>query len=316
MGGWFSKVGTDSFYASLDKQLQHLQENTQRLQELQRVRLQRQQAIGTSIIIWSVGVFGILLAYAAWVIRQPAGMFTARGHALRVAPVILEPVAAVLLHHLMLWLLTLRDQRIANRLKHLEQRRRKILTELKDSTRYQKTQALLEKYDPEYVPPSPRGAGQMSHAFASPEPRKRQLAGGAGGATPASVLKTGFGAAGSRVMPLLGAVANLVGDNPELQGALQAARSDAEALRQRVGRLTLENRELRARLGEPTDGDADEAPLEGDEAAQAQYAGSEDGGGPLKGRDLLRALSDAAPLSNDPAAGRCKQESPLGLSSM
>ena len=49
----------------------------------------------------------------------------------------------------------------------------------------------------------------------------RQLAGGAGGATPASVLKTGFGAAGSRVMPLLGAVANLVGDNPELQGALQ-----------------------------------------------------------------------------------------------
>ena len=32
MGGWFSKVGTDSFYASLDKQLQHLQENTQRLQ--------------------------------------------------------------------------------------------------------------------------------------------------------------------------------------------------------------------------------------------------------------------------------------------
>lgn len=44
---------------------------------------------------------------------------------------------------------------------------------LQDSTRYQKTQALLEKYDPEYVPPSPRGAGQMSHAFASPEPRKR-----------------------------------------------------------------------------------------------------------------------------------------------
>lgn len=34
----------------------------------------------------------------------------------------------------------------------------------------------------------------------------------------------------------------------------RAARSDAEALRQRVGRLTLENRELRARLGEPTDG--------------------------------------------------------------
>ena len=32
MGGWFSKVGTDSFYASLDKQLQHLQEDTQRLQ--------------------------------------------------------------------------------------------------------------------------------------------------------------------------------------------------------------------------------------------------------------------------------------------
>ena len=37
------------------------------LQELQRIRLQRQQAIGTSIIIWSLGVFGILLAYAAWV---------------------------------------------------------------------------------------------------------------------------------------------------------------------------------------------------------------------------------------------------------
>ena len=182
---------------------------------------------------------------------------------------------------------------------------------LQDSTRYQKTQALLEKYDPEYVPQSPRGFGQTAHAFATPEPRKRcaellaraavpiliamrqeqargqassaaahtwqgacsrpsschccclpinqtwaacpwlclrpwtqgsgwlkasdtkqqqiqrccvlcrQLAGGPSSATPASVLKTGFGAAGSRVMPLLGAVANLVGDNPELQGALQ-----------------------------------------------------------------------------------------------
>ena len=37
-------------------------------------------------------------------------------------------------------------------------------------------------------------------------------------------------------------------------GLCRAARSDAEALRQRVGTLTLENRELRARLGEPTDG--------------------------------------------------------------
>ena len=48
---------------------------------------------------------------------------------------ILEPVAAVLLHHLMRWLLTLRDQRIANRLKNLEQRRRKIVTELKARSR-------------------------------------------------------------------------------------------------------------------------------------------------------------------------------------
>ena len=172
----------------------------------------------------------------------------------------------------------------------------------------------------------------------------------------------------------------------------RAARSDAEALRQRVGTLVLENRELRARLGEPTDGqcwglvlrctvpaclstlmqppetcpgcavcpavihglvwaeispnaittvhsptpaaclssfelhkpgsdsqdivrlaftagDADEAPLEGDEAAQAQDAEAEDGGGPLKGRDLLRALSEAAPPSNDPAAGRSEPQS-------
>ena len=56
-------------------------------------------------------------------------------------------------------------------------------------------------------------------------------------------------------------------------------------------------------------GDADEAPLEGDEAAPAQDAASEDGGGLLKGRDLLRALSEAAPQSNDPAAGRSELQS-------
>ncbi len=79
-------------------------------------------------------------------------MFTARGHALRVAPVILEPVAAVLLHHLMLWLLTLRDQRIANRLKHLEQRRRKILTELKVKSRLH-----FMSNEPAKIRPSTRG---------------------------------------------------------------------------------------------------------------------------------------------------------------
>ena len=77
-------------------------------------------------------------------------MFTARGHALRVAPVILEPVAAVLLHHLMRWLLTLRDQRIANRLKHLEQRRRKIVTELKA-----RSQSHFMSHGPAGVPPAP-----------------------------------------------------------------------------------------------------------------------------------------------------------------
>ena len=100
---------------------------------------------------------------------------------------------------------------------------------VQDSTRYDKTQKLLEKYDPEYVPSSPnRGPAHSTHFAAASTPglRHRNIShvqgqSSVGMMSPLAGLQRGMGAAGSRVGPLLSTLAGMVGDNPALMETLK-----------------------------------------------------------------------------------------------
>ena len=99
---------------------------------------------------------------------------------------------------------------------------------MQDSTRYDKTQKLLQKYDPEYVPSSPSRATSSSTHFAASTPGLRhrnisQVQGqnNMGVLSPLAGLQRGVGAAGSRVVPLLSSLAGMVGDNPALMDTLR-----------------------------------------------------------------------------------------------
>lgn len=135
----------------------------------------------------------VVLAYAAYVNRQPAGTYSARAQAARVAPVFAAPLAGWAAFRLLAWLQALLDRRAARRVQQLEGKLRKQVrlaralcglgqaasmllqlrartgscllatcsahlphptrtqtqvTELKESMRYERTLALLRKYDP------------------------------------------------------------------------------------------------------------------------------------------------------------------------
>ena len=147
------------------------------------------------------------------VIQQPAGTYTPQQHSLRVAPLFAEPILAFLLYYVILGAMHLWDKRDKRRVDVLSKKLRKMVSELKvsytfllswissvvpiqvlpcrahsnvtgcfgrihvvsqDSTRYEKTAKLLERFDPDYVPPTPRKQQQqhaLRTAFIPPTPR-------------------------------------------------------------------------------------------------------------------------------------------------
>ena len=145
------------------------------------------------------------------VIRQPAGTYTPQEHSVRVAPLFAEPIVAFLLYYVILGAMHLWDKRDKRRVDNLSKKLRKMVSELKvtcilppdnklladlygcsstehllgmqhrmmhevlqDSTRYEKTAKLLEQFDPDYVPPTPRRQQQqqaLRTAFIPATPR-------------------------------------------------------------------------------------------------------------------------------------------------
>ena len=64
-------------------------------------------------------------------LRQPQGTYTAQQHALRVSPIIIEPVFAFGLHYCVFGLLRLRDRRLDRRLKGLNKKMKQLIHDLK-----------------------------------------------------------------------------------------------------------------------------------------------------------------------------------------
>jgi hypothetical protein len=213
----------------------------------------------------------VILAYAAWVMQQPLGKYSSIGHAKRVAPVFIAPIMAYAVFRVTDKLRSLFDRRADAQIKSLKQKLTKMLAELKDSTRYQRTQALIEKYDPEHEQKkmamavgAPRGKGNTM----TPEQRMlgmkagdvsgnamngrgkltssssgRKLADRATSAAAGAV--TGAGAVLSSALgQLVSSAANtLIADDPTVVGMLQQAQEQAK-------QLEAENAELRRLLGQ------------------------------------------------------------------
>ncbi|KAL4447358.1 hypothetical protein ABPG77_007391 [Micractinium sp. CCAP 211/92] len=263
---WFARVGSDPYYASYERSF--------------------------------AVAYAAILAWAAYVNRQPPGTYTQAQQAARVAPTFLAPLIAWLAHRLLGWLQRLLDRRGAARAKQLEAKLRKQVTELKDSTRYDRTLALLQKYDPDYAPPKPQPArsarqgataGQQQSASAStPGGLPARAAGAAGSA---------LQGAGSRLFPLLGqlysqAAGTLIADDPVMLGLLRDAQQQSDLLRQRLVdaetraiALLQANIMLKQQLG---------LPVEEEQAALAAWTGTP-GGTAGGGGDQPEAADSAAP---------------------
>lgn len=252
MGGYFSKIGSDPYYANFEKSFQRLTKDIDRFSAQKDSRLAIRSRVGQFVAVWSTVIFVFIAIFAAWVHRQPEGTYTAQEHAVRVSPILIEPICAYSLHCTIQWLLRIRDKRLGHRLNTLQTKMKRLVHDLKDSTRYDKTQKLLEKYDPEYVPSSPsKGLSNSTHVASASTPGMRhrnvsnaQAQGNPGMMSPLAGLQRGVGAAGSRMAPLLGSLANMVGDNPALMDTLKDAQAEADRLKCQVEKLQRENQRL------------------------------------------------------------------------
>lgn len=129
-----------------------------------------------------------------------------------------------------------------------------------DSTRFDKTQKLLEKYDPDYAPPAP--PPQLM-----PPPGKVARGGGAARSgvmgSAGGVAAATLSGAGSRIGPVLGdlwgrVADRLIADDPTALGLVQEAQREADMLKQRLVEaegvmqyLHHENNTFRHQLGLP-----------------------------------------------------------------
>jgi hypothetical protein len=202
-----------------------------------------------------VATYVAILAYAAWTLQRPQGTYTAGEQARRVAPVFVAPAVAYALRALLQRLVSILNKAADRHIAALQERQHKALADLKDSTRYEKTLALLKKYDPNYAPPTApasaagqrRGGGGRPSALAAPVGRAAALA-----------AQTAHGA-GGLLFPLLSqawarAADTLIADDPVLVDLLRQAREQEGAMRQQLLGLQAENEALRRRLGiEPED---------------------------------------------------------------
>jgi hypothetical protein len=233
----FQRVGTDGYFAGLDRALGRLNAGIAALEAGRARRGRAWRAVRARFLAAFAALYCAVLAHAAWVAQRPAGTYTAAQHARRVAPVFAAPLLAYGVYAAAAALHAFLDRRAARQAAALKARLRKTLAELKDSTRFQRTAEILQRHDPDFVPPAPPGA-----------PRAGAKAPGGGG--PAEIGRRATGAALSVAAGAGGAAARLfshvadglVGDNPALLAALAQAQAE-------VGALEAENANLRRSIG-------------------------------------------------------------------
>ncbi|KFM29279.1 hypothetical protein F751_1655 [Auxenochlorella protothecoides] len=250
MGLTLSRIGSDPYYANYEKSLARIQKDVIKL----KAQLEARRAVSAHIRSRFLGgfaaVYVVILAYAAWVARAPPATYTYRQHLTLVAPALYAPPAAWLLYRLLSAILQALDSYSARKVALLDSKLRKMVAELKESSRYERTLALLKKYDPEYKPPLP-----------TPAPRPAAPAGRAPGVQGPRAPPQPQPAAGPKVVPALTqlwtrAADRLIADDPVALRLLQEAQREAAELRAALVasetetlRLQAQNRHLLTELG-------------------------------------------------------------------
>ena len=188
MGAYFSKIGSDPYYANYEKSFQRLKKDIDQLnvssalhyqrlvcpykslnclcvlQVQTETRLKTRKGLAHFIAVWGTLLLIVMVLFAAWVscssdtvnaapltlrksskqqmileqrpsisqvLRQPEGTYTPQEHALRVSPILIEPLSAYSLHCIIQWLLKIRDKRLTRRLKSLDTKMKRMIHDLK-----------------------------------------------------------------------------------------------------------------------------------------------------------------------------------------
>lgn len=156
-------------------------------------------------------------------------------------PVLCIPAAAFALRALARRAIAFADGCDARHLRKLEDSRRKMIKDLKESTRYEKTHLLISKYDPDAAAAlavAAEAANMAKEANRAGPAGKRQHAGpGAGGAASpagrlfarataatAQVAVSAALGAGQALAPVFDKMASAIGDNPALLENLRQVR--------------------------------------------------------------------------------------------
>lgn len=224
------------------------------------------------------------IAYrAAVALRAAPGVYSAREHASRVAPALFGPIVYLALRRVADGLEEAMSGRTRHKLSKLEKRKLSLIEDLKDSSRFERTFAILKKYDPAWVQREMRKVDAAQGAGTTPARAPRRGPGGGPaaasyatptraypGAPPALPAPSGAlaGAAGavpgSRLLPLLSsalsrAATSLIADDPTALQMLREAQEEAAGLREEVERrgamleaARVEIDRLRAELGWPS----------------------------------------------------------------
>jgi hypothetical protein len=193
----------------------------------------------TRFLFMCISVYVCVLAYAGWVMQQPQGTWTGMEHAMRMSPVFVGPALAYVIYQCMSVFYGFMMRRTDARILKCQEKSQKILHGLKDTMRFDRTQALLSKYDPEYMlrekedrmnqvddmRKSGTLSGTISSRKSSSSLSRRMTA----------VAASTVGGAGMR---LSGALAQLwsvtadtlIADDPVLLNSLRVAESQAQAL--------------------------------------------------------------------------------------
>lgn len=234
----FSRIGSETYYASYDRKLEELQAYSAELREKQsKLRLLQQKLLST-VFWYCTAPWVAMVAYAAWVIRQPPETFGVRGQFLRVAPVYAWPAAVCTACALGGRLTDIICHFLQLQAKASQRSMRAMITDLKESTHYDKTLQLLRKYDPDFAAEEAKQRARMTKQQNSPARHIHFSSKSDSPSTPRQVgalAGSALRGAGSRVMPALDYIAtNLMGDSPALTNALREAQSEGEALRRRV----------------------------------------------------------------------------------
>jgi len=272
MGGRVSRL--DRFYTNYEKSFERLEQEVQRLKS-KRAKTSLRKSTVTFWSSVSIAVAVVIAAMLIYKIQQlPPGTLSYQEHFQQVGLSLGLPLVAGVLHWIVHRLAGFLDSRDGRKIKALEAAKRKMVKELKDMSNFEKTKALIDKYDPDAKPvlamaPSP-GQGGKHHGGWSGSPGVggpgwSPQQGGRPGMMMGPVMATGavgaasaVAGAGRALMPLIDKLANtMIGDNPVLlddlrraqmeiaraQANVDAAMADAQNLRD-------ENFSLKQKLGE------------------------------------------------------------------